>query len=100
MEGEAMTNKNYVAGRRREYRAMRILEGQGYDCVLRTAGSHGAFDVIAIGSTNIRAVQCKPDYVTPAERESLQELQVPSNVSKEIWRFITGKKDPFIEVIH
>lgn len=39
-------NKNYVAGRRLEYEVMQAWREKGYS-VARTAGSHGAYDVIA-----------------------------------------------------
>ena len=44
-----MTNKRYVAGRAYEYRVKKKLEKEGWT-VLRTAGSHGLFDIIAIAA--------------------------------------------------
>lgn len=41
-----MANKQYLSGRRFEYDTMKRWKAKGYE-VLRTAGSHGAFDVIA-----------------------------------------------------
>jgi len=38
---------HYTSGRRLEYKVMEILRKEGYEIVLRTAGSHGKFDVIA-----------------------------------------------------
>jgi len=46
-EGEVSGNPNYRKGRRAEYEVMDLLKEQGYTCV-RTAGSHGRWDVIAV----------------------------------------------------
>lgn len=54
-----MPNSNYLKGRRMEYKRKKHWEGMGYT-VLRTAGSHGLFDLIAIrlnGPTTF--IQCK-----------------------------------------
>lgn len=54
-----MPNKNYRAGRRFEYETMRKYEDMGFTCV-RTAGSHGPFDVIAFFCTRKpNFIQCK-----------------------------------------
>ncbi len=56
-----MPNRNYLAGRRFEYRAMQELKECGYT-VMRTAGSHGPFDIIAIHTQAphvVEMVQCK-----------------------------------------
>ena len=42
-----MPNKNYLKGRRKEYAIMKKYKALGYIC-LRTAGSHGFADIIAI----------------------------------------------------
>jgi len=43
-----MPNRYYERGRRAEYEARNILKKQGYLQVYRTAGSHGAADLIAV----------------------------------------------------
>lgn len=57
-----MPNLNYLAGRRFEYARMKFWRERGYS-VLRTAGSHGAWDLILVPCTNsarkIILVQCK-----------------------------------------
>lgn len=58
-----MPNKNYVKGRRKEYKICEDLKKAGYDIVQRTAGSHSPIDVIAI-SRNPRIIiliQVKPN---------------------------------------
>ena len=57
-----MPNKNYIKGRRKEYKVVNELREAGYDIVQRTAGSHSPVDLFAIDKKNrcIRFVQCKP----------------------------------------
>jgi hypothetical protein len=78
---------------------MRILEAAGYYCI-RSAGSHGFFDIVAFNSTGMRLVQCKTNgHVTALDREGLQEFKdLPPGCSKELWIFYTGKSKPTIEV--
>lgn len=84
-----------------EHKTMRLLEATGYACT-RAAASLGMFDVIAIGPTDIRLVQCKSGlkpYLPPAEREAIQLFQVPPNVRKELWLWKTFARHPLIEVL-
>jgi Holliday junction resolvase len=84
-------------GARAEHKARRILEAAGY-CCLKAGGSLGLFDLIALGPTDVKCVQVKVNgYCSAIEREQLQLLAVPANVSKEIWRFKDRVKDPLIE---
>lgn len=84
-------------GTRTEHKARRILEAAGYT-VLKAGGSLGLFDLVALGSTDVRCVQVKCNgYCSAAEREQLQLLVVAPNVSKEIWRFKDRVKAPLIE---
>lgn len=55
-----MSNSNYVKGRAFEYAVRKSLQEEGYE-VMRTAGSHGHFDLIAIKPSQpvIELVQCK-----------------------------------------
>jgi len=54
-----MPNRNYEAGRRWEWTVMREWKKAGYK-VLRTAGSHGDYDVIAVKWGVYPAfIQCK-----------------------------------------
>jgi len=84
-------------GTRAEHKARRILEAAGYTC-LKAGGSLGLFDLVALGSTDVRCIQVKANkYCSAVEREQLQLLVVPANVSKEIWRFRDRVRDPLIE---
>jgi len=55
-----MGNRNYIKGRAFEYAVRKSLQEEGYE-VMRTAGSHGHFDLIAIKPSQsiIELVQCK-----------------------------------------
>lgn len=68
-------NKNYIAGRNKEYKVKRDLEKQGY-IVLRTAGSHGFADLIAVDRMRrkILFIQCKPKNFREKEKLELEEL--------------------------
>jgi Holliday junction resolvase len=85
-------------GARAERRCMRILQAAGYSCT-KAGGSLGAFDVIAIGSADVRCIQVKAggEYLSGVEREALQAITVPANVSRECWRFPDRCRQPLIE---
>ena len=54
-----MPNRNYLTGRAYEYKAKRVLEEQGYT-VIRTAGSHGPWDLVATREgEKVRCIQIK-----------------------------------------
>jgi len=54
-----MPNENYIAGRAFEYSTKKVYEAKGYT-VLRTAGSHGEYDLVAYRPwTPVLMIQCK-----------------------------------------
>ena len=64
----------YSDGRKLEYAAANDLRANGYE-VMRTAGSRGAADLIAIKPREILFVQCKLDgRIAPPERHKLIKL--------------------------
>lgn len=67
-----MPNKNYEKGKKKEYRVRDHYVRMGY-IVLRTAGSHGFADLIAIHpeSKSIRFIQCKPDKFSDFQKKKL-----------------------------
>lgn len=74
-------NKNYVSGRRFEYKVRDYLEAHGY-YVVRSAGSHGAIDLVGIrkkidpkfcGKDAI-LVQCKNNPKLSETTEKLDEI--------------------------
>ena len=68
-----MPNKNYLAGRRREYAIKHYLEAKGM-VVCRTAGSHSQFDLLALdpSSGKIYLIQVKPTSMSRKEKDRLQ----------------------------
>ena len=89
-----MTLTNYEKGRTAEYKAMLQLREDGY-AVLRTAGSHGMYDVVAWNPTEVRFIQVKLNC-KPTERElaALEAAHVPHGCSKELWTYTTGVRVP------
>jgi len=63
-------NKNYIRGRQFEYRVKKELEMLN-DLVMRTAGSHSPFDLIAVTKTHIHLVQCKNHKPSKEDIEKL-----------------------------
>ena len=85
-------------GRRAEHRARAILEAAGF-AVVRAAGSKGPADLIAFDATSIRLISVKSGtkYLSALEREALQLVPLPSNGSRECWRFPDRCRAPLIE---
>ena len=66
---------SYAKGRRFEYSVKNKLEKAGF-YVVRSAGSHGAFDLVAIRKGIVLGVQCKTNgYLPPGERVKLLQIQ-------------------------
>ena len=78
----------YVAGRRLEYRARDELIAQGYT-VVRSAGSKGPIDLVAIGC-NVRLIQIKSGRPRTSDRLRLRAVLAPRNVRREIWQWQAG----------
>lgn len=57
-----MPNKNYIAGRRAEYKVMALLKKDGYT-VIRASGSHGPFDVVGIRPVNPKQYRMTDDII-------------------------------------
>lgn len=71
-------NKNYISGRAFEYKRKKHWETQGY-LTMRTAGSHGAFDILAFHSERpCLLIQCKRvEKASEATRLLKQFQQTP-----------------------
>ena len=69
-----MPNKNYIKGRRKEYKVMLAAKRENL-ITLRSAGSHSPIDVVVIDVKErlIRFVQCKPDSMSENKREALRQ---------------------------
>jgi|ERR1035437_588285 hypothetical protein len=84
----------YAKGARREHDTMRLLEAAGYVC-LRAAGSHGAFDVMAFSTNDVRLVQVKSrDWPGAVEMAALRAFPAPPNTRKEVHRWRDGVRTP------
>ena len=70
-----MPNKNYIKGRRKEYKIVNDLKRKGWDIAQRTAGSHSPIDIIAVHRAQkiIKLIQAKPDDFN--NKKILEELE-------------------------
>lgn len=70
-----MGNKNYQRGVRFERELKKIWETKGYH-VLRTAGSHGKFDLICVDSERpIELIQCKVTERLSVAKKMVKEFR-------------------------
>ena len=75
----------YQQGTRLEYEARDILVGRGF-IVIRSAGSKGPVDLVAIGSQEILLVQVsKLKVKSSRDLEDLRSMQAPPNVRRQLW---------------
>jgi len=88
-------SKQYTQGRNIEYQIVRYFKKLGYEA-WRTAGSHGPFDVIAVGPHDVTLAQVKSyrdkhgSYAKDIEK--LHNLKCPSYIKKVmiIYKIGTG----------
>jgi len=80
-----MPNKNYIKGRRKEYKYVKIMRELGF-IAQRTAGSHSPFDVIAINpdTKQIRLIQCKPDSMNAHQTQKIRNENKKLNGSFKV----------------
>ncbi len=98
-------NKNYNRGVEKERELMKTLEAAGYN-VMRTAGSHGTFDIIALGPTGVRFIQVKRGKEESSvirdcngAVESIRQLPQLPGVSYETWGWLDNHGWVVMEVI-
>jgi hypothetical protein len=81
-------------GTRNEHRSMRLPEAAAY-AVTRAAASLGAWDLVAIGSTDIVRSQAKTrDYPGSVEIEVLRNFVAPPNARKLVHRWRDHQRVP------
>lgn len=81
-------------GTRNEHRSRQLLEAAGY-AVTRAAGSMGAWDLVAIGSTDVVLVQVKTrDWPGLVEMETLISFAVPPNCRRLVHRWRDRQRVP------
>ena len=86
-------------GNRLEHKTIAKLSAAGYLCI-RSAGSQGPFDVLALSPLGIRCIQVKSnDWPRPEEREGLRmaAMGLPSNARIECWRWNDNAREPIIK---
>ena len=75
----------YQRGVRLEYRARDVLRTQGY-VVVRSAGSHGPADLIALNRREVLLVQVKhAGQPLRLALNALASLPAPSHTRKQVW---------------
>lgn len=86
-----MANANYQRGVRFERDIISETKSEGYE-TLRTAGSHGFADVIAINEKLVRLIQgkvtkdAKPRIgAYKADIAKILAIKCPPNVTRELW---------------
>lgn len=95
-----MPNANYLSGRRFEYERMDYYRQLG-QTVMRTAGSHGPYDLIALDSRRaiVTLVQCKVVTNVSAAKRLIQKfrLQPPlppmTNIHQTLEVKVKGSKE-------
>lgn len=89
-------NNNYVAGRRFEYKRRSHYHRLGYEEVIRTAGSHGAFDLICINSDRpVLCVQCKRVEDRAAAKRLMEKFKTSPPFPPS--EFITQVMDVYVK---
>jgi Holliday junction resolvase len=89
-------NRNYLRGRECEYRAKEELERLNFSAV-RSASSHGAWDVCGVGASGVVLVQCKQGgRPSPCEYKTLVDLPVPDSVLRLVVWYPVGRTSPRI----
>jgi Holliday junction resolvase len=83
---------NYTKGYRFERRCAKTLEAMGF-FVIRSAGSHGSFDLVALKPRTVWLVQCKVNRedLSKTERKALKRL-AESLEARAVLAYRKGKK--------
>lgn len=86
-----MSNKNYIKGRRKEYKIVKQYKDKGYKIVQRSAGSHSPIDVFAIDkeTRTIKLIQAKPDSMSNnAKQKIIDENQWLNGLFKVVFEVV------------
>ena len=85
---------SYAKGRRLEYRTMAYLETQGFRCI-RSAGSHGPVDVVAVNGAGGLFVQVKSNRLrSPDERHNFAAFPCAPGFKRVVHRWRDYGKEP------
>jgi uncharacterized protein with GYD domain len=81
-------------GTRNEHRSIALLEAAGYRCT-RAAASLGAWDIVAIGPTDVVLCQVKTNaWPSLAEMEVLKAFPCPPSCKKLVHRWRDRQRLP------
>lgn len=75
---------NYARGAKVEYHVRDLYKSKGY-FVMRSAGSRGAFDLLAYDKYNVIFIQCKNHKPTKVELADFHRAVIPDFCRKELW---------------
>jgi Holliday junction resolvase len=95
----------YAIGAKKEYEIKKLLESKGF-YVIRSAGSHGIFDLVAFNEYEIKFIQSKyggtGGVISKQEMNKLKKIKVPKvcKCSKELWSRKKGNKEFSIREIY
>lgn len=82
---------NYGKGARLEYKCRDLLVERGYT-VIRSAGSKGAADLVAVSGADVVLIQVGKRGKSVAEAaRRLQAVAAPQSVRKEVWIWVPRK---------
>lgn len=81
----------YERGRRIEHKIISFLKKSGYS-TFRSAGSKGAFDIIAVNERVVRFIQSKltddTSYNYTNEIKNMNTVATPDYASRELWIYV------------
>jgi Holliday junction resolvase hjc len=89
--------KRYRKGTYYEYKIGKLLLARGY-YIVRSAGSRGIVDLVAIGRHHTLLIQAKSGSspFNAAARQLFLDLPAPRNCIKELWEWKSPGKPPII----
>jgi hypothetical protein len=92
-----MTNAHYRSGVYYERKALADLRRLGY-CAIRSAGSHGIFDIVAISGERVLLIQVKSGgaSLSKSDRDAWRALKLPPCAQYQIWHYRKGVNAPMI----
>lgn len=84
---------NKAKGSRNERKTRDFFARQGYT-VMKSGGSLGLFDLIAVNDRHLIFIQVKTNgWGSPAERDAIRSICLPANCIKQLWRWDDHDKE-------
>ena len=85
-------------GTRLEHKTIQRLKADGWQC-WRSSNSLGPCDVIAMNEERVRLIEVRSNQWRLGRSQDLLRLRCPENVSKEIWRWDDGAREPKVKML-